>query len=81
MHLKDSVMMGHKPSSNENVFTYIFNRLGSLCRHYVSKPDVYMIEMLPFFSHKESYIVTTPHSDSTVAVGETKQYGKKVAKV
>ena len=80
MHLKRSIMMGHKLSSNESEFTAIFSRLGSLCKHNVSTPDVYQIEMSPVFGHKESYNLTTPQSDSIVAIEEAKQYthGKKV---
>ena len=80
MHLKRSIMMGQKPSSNESDFTTIFSRLGSLCKHDIPMPDVYQIEMSPVFGHKESYNLTTPQSDSIVAVEEAKQYthGKKV---
>ena len=83
MHLKHSIMMGHKPSNNENVFKQIFKRLGSLCKHDVSEPEVYQIEMSLLFSHKESYNLTTPQSDSIVAVEEAKHYthGKKVSKL
>ena len=82
MHLKRTIMMGHKSSSSENVFKHIFKRLGSLCKHDVSAPEVHQIEMsLVFGSHKESYNLTTPQSDSIVAVEEAKHYthGKKVS--
>lgn len=81
MHLKRSIMMGHKPSSNRSSFITIFERLKLLCKHEnVPQPVVYQIEMSPVFGHKDSYNLTTPQSDSIVSIEEAKQYthGKKV---
>ena len=81
LHLKRSIMMGHKPSNIESDFTHIFSRLKSLCKHDIPEPVVHQIEMSPVFGHKESYNLTTPQSDSIVAVEEAKQYsyGKKAS--
>lgn len=83
IHLKRSIMMGHKPSSNESVFTPIFKKLGSLCKHEVDQPKVHQIEMSPVFGQKESYNLATPQSDYIVAIEEAKQYihGRKVSHI